>query len=131
MPERDVGPVRKADLEGPVIIDLRGRENSRLCVVIESVNERVARHQIVRRELRFNVRLSNNAADSRAQIVRERVGHSFPNQSPFSAAARSRLQSRPRLQLLLASIESLRLKRSVTRATRSLPGADSTTSFAL
>jgi hypothetical protein len=36
----------------------------------------------------------------------------------------SRLQSRPRVQLLLASIKFLRLKRSVTRATRrfTLPG---------
>ena len=69
LPERDVGPVRKADLEGPVIIDLRGRENSRLCVVIESVNERVARHQIVRRELRFNVWLGNDTPDSDVQSL--------------------------------------------------------------
>src|SRR5437762_2955423 len=38
LPKRDVGAVRYAGLNRPLIVDLRGRENSGLRVVIETVN---------------------------------------------------------------------------------------------
>jgi hypothetical protein len=41
LPKRHVRAIRQANLKCPLIIDLRGRENSGLRVVIESVNDRV------------------------------------------------------------------------------------------
>ena len=64
MPKGNVGAVGETELNRPLIVDLRGRENSGLGVVVESVNERVARHEIVRRQLRFDVGLGNDAADA-------------------------------------------------------------------
>jgi len=44
LPERNVRSIRKSKLNRPLLVQLRGREDSGLCVIIESVNERVARH---------------------------------------------------------------------------------------
>jgi len=44
LPKRDIGPVRQAELNCPLIVDLAGRENSGLCIIIESVNDRVTLH---------------------------------------------------------------------------------------
>ena len=56
LPKRNISAIGNAGLNRPLIIDLRGRENSCLCVVVESINERMARHQIVRRELQYPAR---------------------------------------------------------------------------
>src|SRR5205823_7750064 len=71
LPKRDVAAVRYVGLNRPLIVDLRGRENSGLRVVIESVNERVARHEIVRSELRFDVGLRNDAADTDVHSLKD------------------------------------------------------------
>src|SRR6202040_1969390 len=64
LPDRNVGAVRNSKLDGPLIVDLRRGEDSLLTIRIETVEDRVARHEIVRRELRFDVRLGDDAADA-------------------------------------------------------------------
>src|SRR5207302_1249355 len=39
-------------------------ENPGLRVIVESVDDRVAGHEIIRRELRFDIRLGNDPADA-------------------------------------------------------------------
>ena len=51
-------------LNGPLIIEFRGRKNSFLAIIIEAVEERVTGHEIVRSQLRFDVRLRNDSADA-------------------------------------------------------------------
>ena len=63
LPDGDVGAVGNASLNRPLIVDFRGRENSFLAIIIEAVKERVTGHEIVRRQLRFDVRLRNDSAD--------------------------------------------------------------------
>src|SRR6266480_2532648 len=64
LPKRNVSAVGNAGLNRPLIVDFRGRENSSLRIVVESINERMTRHEMVRRELRFNVRFGNDATDT-------------------------------------------------------------------
>ena len=49
LPERDISSIRDARLDGPLIIDLRCREDSGLGVIVEPVKKGVARHKIVGR----------------------------------------------------------------------------------
>jgi hypothetical protein len=51
-------------LNGPLIVNFRRRENSFLTIVVEAIEERVTSHEIVRRELRFDVRLGDDAPDA-------------------------------------------------------------------
>src|SRR5438552_7314369 len=64
LPERDVGAVGNAGLNRPLIVKLSGRKNSRLGIVVESVDERVAGHEVIPRQLPLDVRLGNDATDS-------------------------------------------------------------------
>ena len=64
LPNRNVGAVGDSGLNRPLIVDFRRGEDSLLTVRIETVEERVAGHQIVRRELRFDVRLGNDATNA-------------------------------------------------------------------
>ena len=64
LPDRNVGAVRDSCLNRPLIVDFRRREDSLLTVRIEAVKNGVTRHQIVRRQLRFNVRLGNDTTNA-------------------------------------------------------------------
>ena len=64
LPERDIGAVGNAGLNRPLIAKFGGRENSGLGVIIESIDERVAGHEIIRGQLRFDVGLGYDAADA-------------------------------------------------------------------
>src|SRR4029077_17005276 len=64
LPDGNVGAVGDSSLDRPLIVDLRCGENSFLTVRVETVKQRVTRHKIVRRQLRFDVRLRNDSANS-------------------------------------------------------------------
>ncbi len=64
LPDGNVGAVGNAGLDRPLIVNFRRCENSFLAIVIEAVKERVTGHEIVRRELRFDVRLGDDASDA-------------------------------------------------------------------
>ncbi len=64
LPKSDIGSIRNAKLNRPLIVNFRGRKDSFLAVVIEAVEERVTCHEIVRRQLRFDVRLGNDSSDA-------------------------------------------------------------------
>ena len=72
LPKRHVSAVGETGLNGPLVVDPGGRENAGLRVVIESVEQRMARHEIVRRQLRFDVRFGNDATDPDVHPLKNR-----------------------------------------------------------
>jgi hypothetical protein len=64
LPDRHIGAVGDSCLNRPLIVDLRRREDPLLTIRIEAVENRVTRHQVVRCELCFDVRLGNDATDA-------------------------------------------------------------------
>src|ERR1700680_988202 len=64
LPNRDVGAVVYAGLNCPLIVNLRGGEDSFMTIVIEAVEDRMAGHEIVRSQLRLDVRFRNDSADA-------------------------------------------------------------------
>ena len=61
LPKSDIGSIGNAKLKRPLIVEFSGGENSFLAVVIEAVEKRVTCHEIVRRQLRFDIRLGNDS----------------------------------------------------------------------
>src|SRR4030081_195568 len=64
LPDGDIGSAIYAGLNCPLIVNLRCRKDSFMTIVIEAIKERVASHEIVRCQLRFDVRLGDDSANS-------------------------------------------------------------------
>src|SRR4029077_14717782 len=62
--DRNIGAVGDSCLNRPLIVDFCSSEDSLLTIRIETVEDRVAGHEIVRRELGFDVRLGNDATNA-------------------------------------------------------------------
>src|SRR5205823_9893889 len=61
LPKSNVSPIRDSGLNRPLIVEFSGCENSFLTIVIKAVEKRVTGHQIVRRQLRFDIRFGNDS----------------------------------------------------------------------
>src|SRR5208282_6497615 len=69
-PGRHVIAGGDAALHDPIAVELEGTEYSPLAVRIKTVEERVTRHQVVRRQLGFDVSFRNNAPNGDVQALR-------------------------------------------------------------
>jgi hypothetical protein len=70
LPKGDVSAAIYPGLNCPLIINLRGRQNSFMTIVIEAIEERVTGHEIVRRQLRFDIWLGYDSANSNVHSLK-------------------------------------------------------------
>src|SRR5215831_5689483 len=64
LPKSYVSSIGDAELNRQLIVEFRGGENSFLTIIIKAVEERVSRHQIIRRQLRFDIRFGNDSPNA-------------------------------------------------------------------
>ena len=64
LPDGDVRAAIYSQLKCPLSIEFGGRKNSFVAIIIKAVEERVCGHEIVRSQLRFDIRLRNDSANA-------------------------------------------------------------------